>query len=141
MQKANVRLYLKEGVNVPREQMSEHFYRDEFACKGEHCCNGSAPISEKLIDGLESFRKALSSYVGEDTPVHINSGFRCKKHNTEEGGEDESEHTNANAVDVSSDVPVVIMYECALNVDVFRGGGIGLYSNRLHLDVGRKRRW
>lgn len=126
---------------MSREKLSEHFYRDEFACKGKSCCDGSAPVSETLIEGLEEFREALSSYYGKDVKVKVNSGFRCRKHNKDEGAVDNSEHIYGNAADVSCKLPVVVMYECALDVDVFKEGGIGLYNNRLHLDAGRRRRW
>jgi len=126
---------------VDREKLSEHFYRDEFACKGKNCCNGSSPVSRELIEGLEEFRSFLRDYIGFEVSVFIDSGFRCNKHNKEIVGAKYSAHQYGEGVDISTGVSISAMYECALKVEKFLNGGIGLYQNRLHLDIGKKRRW
>jgi uncharacterized protein YcbK (DUF882 family) len=122
-------------------ELSDNFFEYEFACKGIGCCHGSAPVDKVLIEGIEQFRELLWKVMGKETPVKINSGFRCKRHNKDEGANDDSYHTKAMAADVSTAAPISIMYECALQVPAFKNGGIGFYKNRLHLDTGPMRRW
>lgn len=80
-----------------REKLSENFYRDEFACKGLHCCGHSAPISDELIMRLERYRAIIGG------PLRINSGFRCLIHNRDIGSYDGSQHPRGNAADINAD--------------------------------------
>ena len=80
-----------------REKLSEHFYRDEFACKGLNCCGHSAPISLELVRRLEQYRSLLGS------PVRITSAFRCLTHNRDIESRDTSQHPRGLAADISAD--------------------------------------
>jgi len=124
-----------------REILSDHFFRDEFACQGLDCCGHSAPIDAKIIEGLEKFRFLLSKIEGEEIAVKITSGFRCKKHNEQIGGSKDSYHTKGLAVDIQTKASVQNMLEAASQIRLFKYGGIGIYKNRLHLDLGLMRRW
>lgn len=118
--------------------LSEHFSVDEWACKGTNCCNHSCPDpSFKLMMGLEALRTRTLQGV-----LRINCGYRCTRHNTEVGGAPESYHPRNMAADVSS--PGMSGKQLALqaeNVDAFRHGGIGIYPDRIHVDIGPMRRW
>ena len=111
-----------------------HFSQNEFACKGSNCCGNSAPISKRLVLGLE----ALRGLIGR--PLTINSGFRCVRHNTEVGGAPLSQHVLGTAADVRTPAGVTdkefYAAACSLRVEgktVF--GAVGIYNGRIHVDV------
>lgn len=56
-------------------RVTEHFSLSEFACHGVGCCGGAAPINWELLERLELLRAAVG------VPLHINSGYRCKRYN------------------------------------------------------------
>jgi uncharacterized protein YcbK (DUF882 family) len=114
--------------------LSAHFSRKELSCR---CC-GRLKIDPKLLDGLENLR-ALAGAI-----VTVHAGYRCPRHNREVGGVPQSEHLQGLAADIS--VPgfsLQRMYELALEIPQFAGGGIGVYDgNFLHVDVrDRRARW
>lgn len=61
---------------------TEHFKASEFKCP---CC-GITYIEQAFVDMLEMARRVA------DTPFRINSGCRCRKHNREVGGKEDSAH-------------------------------------------------
>ena len=114
--------------------LSEHFSRHEFACKGQACCGGAAPIDSRLIAALEAFRTQLGH------PVHITSGFRCHTHNRSIGSHDFSQHPKGYAADIAK-IPGISIHEMAAiaeGIDDFKCGGIGQYPTFLHVDVRRE---
>ena len=119
--------------------ISKHFSRREFACKGQGCCGGSAPLDGRLITALEEFR----SKVG--IPIHVSSGFRCLTHNRRIGSADSSQHPRGYAADIVRipGISIEEMAKAAESIEAFRQGGIGRYRNFLHLDVrqGTPARW
>ena len=118
--------------------LSEHFSVDEWACKGKACCGHSCPDpSLKLMMGLEELRAMTPQKI-----LRINCGYRCNEHNAEMGGAPESYHPRNMAADVSS--PGMSGKQLALQaegIDAFRHGGIGVYPDRIHVDIGPMRRW
>jgi zinc D-Ala-D-Ala carboxypeptidase len=118
------------------EQLSEHFWLSEFHCHCERALCTQTPVSEELVDGLEMIR------VGLEVPVIVLSGHRCLAHNKEVGGEEKSYHPIWGAADIRAPgVSVMLLVEAAKMVPDFLEGGIGVYPNRIHVDVGPKRRW
>lgn len=110
--------------------ISEHFNRKEFACRGTGCCGHSAPVDSRLVEALEELR-GLIGY-----PVHLNSGFRCRVHNTRIGGSKTSQHMNGYAADLRcTGTSVEEMATLAEMVPAFAEGGIGGYETFLHVDV------
>ena len=75
-----------------------YFTRDEFACKckqyGKAYCNGY-PVepSQKLVKLAEKVRTHFNA------PITVSSGIRCKQHNKNQGGVDNSRHTLGTAMD------------------------------------------
>jgi uncharacterized protein YcbK (DUF882 family) len=120
--------------------LSKNFSRWEFECHGEDCCDHSAPISERLIEGLQILRTKVG--IGLD----INCGFRCKKHNATIGGAaPNSKHTLGEAADIhkpSAFTPKELA-AIAATIPCFRDGGIGVYDTFIHVDVRKtgKARW
>lgn len=121
------------------EKMSKNFTREEFACQGNGCCGHSSPISYELVDALQELRDIVG------TSLTINSGFRCKVHNSKIGGASESIHCLGLAADVKtpSGMTDEKFYKLAEKVKAFRDGGMGIYNGRIHVDVRRsgKARW
>jgi uncharacterized protein YcbK (DUF882 family) len=120
------------------ERLSEHFTREEWACKGSACCWHSCPTpTAALLDALEELRAAVGG------PLHVNCGYRCDRHNAETpGARVGSTHTRNLAADVSA--PGKSGRELAFlaeGVEAFRHGGIGTYPDRIHVDIGPQRRW
>lgn len=115
-------------------QLSEHFSYEEMRC---HCGCSEFSIDDRLLEGLEQLRAAAGK------PVHINSAFRCQKHNKAVGGCFGSYHCLGKAADVVIDglTPEQVA-AIAEKIDLFRYGGIGIYNNFTHLDVrGTPARW
>jgi len=113
--------------------ISEHFDREEFACK---CGCGFDTVDVELIDVLEKVRTYF------DVPVIINSACRCDVHNEREGGSSKSQHKYGRAADI-----VVNLVGPALVQDFLRSEypdslGIGCYSTFTHIDTRKgKARW
>jgi zinc D-Ala-D-Ala carboxypeptidase len=83
-------------------QLSKNFKRSEFACKGAHCCGGSAPIDMRLIVLLQAIRDAVQS------PITVSSGFRCRTHNFRTPtAHPESYHTIGIAADIHARYPIL----------------------------------
>lgn len=133
--------------------LTQNFSRSEFACKGKNCCWGSSPVSLYLVKALQELSNRLVGHIGYRVPLVISSGFRCKKHNEEVQKEyddtytpfsSDSRHMYGDAADVfcPPEITVDKFKGIAETIDAFKNGGIGIYSNRLHLDVrGTRARW
>lgn len=119
--------------------LTAHFSRREFVCRGNDCCNQSAPISLQLVDALEMLREAV------ERPLIVASGFRCRKHNATVGGASNSQHTFGLAADiiVPRDMDIEVMIALAKLIPAFATGGIGRYGGFVHLDIrtGGPARW
>lgn len=124
--------------------LSENFDRSEFACK---CGCGRDTADHELVIVLEDEREYYQLKYGRARLI-ISSGNRCYHHNCMEGGADDSQHLIHKAADHHVDifvggcwvrVPATEQYEYLDNKypDKY---GIGLYSNRVHLDV-RRNKW
>jgi len=70
--------------------MWKYFEESEFACP---CC-GENEIVIELVTKLDDARE----YAG--IPFHINSGYRCRKHNKKVGGSRLSSHKKGLAADI-----------------------------------------
>ena len=110
-----------------------HFKREEFACQ---CGCGWDAIDFELLEVLIDVRSYFNS------PVLITSGNRCEKHNKEIGGAEKSQHTLGKAADFKvKHVSPVLVYNY-LDTKYPDKYGLGIYENRVHLDVRNSRaRW
>lgn len=114
--------------------LSRNFSRSEFAC---HDGCGFADPDPKLVAGLQQLRDIVNQ------PITIVSGCRCQAHNRAVGGEPHSQHLLGNAADIKIKgfLPRGIRQE-ALEIPVFKAGGIGIYDTWVHVDVrGYVARW
>ena len=72
------------------------FKEKEFACK---CCGQLPPLARENVKALVSevldpVREKLGS------PIIVNSGYRCEKHNKDVGGVKNSQHLKGEAADI-----------------------------------------
>ncbi len=105
------------------DQISEHFTKNELACK---CC-GRLALHPQFLEKLEHVRALYGK------PMAINSGYRCEVHNTLIGGVSSSAHLDGNAVDVAI-IGSVERY-CLIAAAVAGGAtGIGVYQRWIHID-------
>jgi uncharacterized protein YcbK (DUF882 family) len=112
--------------------ISEHFDREEFACK---CGCGYDTVDVELIEVLEKVRCYF------DAPVTISSGCRCSVHNAAVGGSLNSQHVLGRAADINVNLvkPEEVQKFLKSHYDSL---GIGSYSNFTHVDTRKgKARW
>lgn len=116
-----------------QKMLSKNFRVKEFACK-----DGSdlILIDDKLVDALQKIRDFFGN------PITINSAYRNATYNKKIGGVSNSQHTKGTASDIV--VKNVNPVDVANYAEYLLGdkGGIGLYSNFVHIDTREKRaRW
>ena len=120
--------------------LSKHFDRSEFQCKGENCAVsgsgncGQDTIDYALIDVLEQVREHFGN------PVVITSGNRCAWYNQQIGGVSNSLHVLGRAADikvkgVSPDTVADFLED--------KTSGLGRYPTFTHVDsrTGFNARW
>ena len=115
-------------------RITPHFTRDEFKCP---CGCGSDTIDVELMKALNLARLHFRK------PIKITSGFRCRKHNkATPGAAKKSMHMEGKATDFRVKGISARKVNSYLNRMYPDKYGIGLYSNRVHLDVREtKARW
>lgn len=99
-----------------------NFDRKEFACP---CC-GICLINTELVKTLQDIREIVG-------PMHINSGYRCEKHNMEVDGVPNSAHTRGLAVDISVQNNQIRYALLCMVASRFKRYGI--YKTWLHVDI------
>lgn len=125
---------VNEYIKGSKVQISPHFNSSEFDC---HCnypeCDFTY-IDSDLIDYLELKRNGLGK------PLHVNSGYRCTRHNKDVGGKRGSIHPTGKAADISfGDTDITDKSSLFQDAD-----GLGIYKKQkfLHVDVrGYTARW
>ena len=113
------------------ERLSDNFKAYEFDCRCDDCTE--TRIDLELVAKLQALRNRLSALRGEDTPIHINSGFRCETHNAAVGGAKASYHMRGCAADIR--VPGVEPAEVAKAAESVGFLGVGLYDTFVHVDT------
>lgn len=111
-------------------KLSKNFKVSEFSCKCSKC-------SETLID-LDHVAKLQKLREDLNSPITINSAFRCESHNKAIGGAKNSQHLLGIATDivVKGMSPDEVADACE-NFD-----GLGRYDTFTHIDSrGKLARW
>ena len=106
--------------------LSNNFSRHEFACK-DNC--GFDTIDFETLIVLEDVRDNFGS------PITITGPNRCWQHNIDEGGAEDSQHLYARAVDFVVAGVAAQDVQSYLKMRYPNMYGIGVYSNRTHLDT------
>jgi len=122
--------------------LTENFSRSEFSC---HCkypdCDGKTPTVSLLpiAMALEKIRETIG------IPVVVYSGYRCRKHNADQGSQETSQHRKGLAADLhTADHPgwtTEQLYDIAKSIPDFKG--LGIYNGFIHVDVrpGARKLW
>lgn len=130
--------------------ISEHFKLYEF----ESPDTNEVKIDPELVQKLEILRKLVSDYLGKDTPLIINSGYRTWEHHKyiyevelgygdkwEEHISTKSKHLYGIASDIKK-VPRLSINQLANLAEDAGFDGIGKYSWGIHVDTrGYRARW
>lgn len=74
----------------------EFFNVNEFDCKCKNPDCFNTYIDFRILVALDRLRRVIG------LPIHINSAFRCVKHNTKIGGKINSMHLYGQAVDLKN---------------------------------------
>lgn len=112
--------------------LSQHFDREEFACKCGRCDQDT--IDYKLIEELEHLRQVVAE------PITITSGNRCYEHNLAVGGAPKSKHLFGIAADIKVKGWSPTDIYNLLNQLYSDEYGLKEYSGWVHFDV-RKTKW
>lgn len=124
-------------------KLTEDFYLNEFACND----GSKTPLEvyyrlQKLAIQLQVLRKYLNA------PITVNSGYRSPEYNKRIGGVSNSQHILGNASDITvkgyTPKNIYLSIEHLIKEGKMLQGGLGLYDNFVHYDIGyngKKRRW
>ncbi|NDC83079.1 hypothetical protein EB093_05370 [bacterium] len=113
----------------PNNKISGHFSKRDFVCRCGHC-NSAIKISLGLIGGLEMLR-ALSG-----NRVNIIQGYMCPDAAEKLGSLKRNYYTMGVAADITIDnVPVIDVFRMAHQVPEFRGIGLNLDKQCVHVDT------
>lgn len=99
-----------------------------------------SPDLENLNPEVVKLWEGVQSAFGRELP--INSGYRGALRNKQAGGAKRSQHMDGNALDI--DVSSLPQEDRLKLIEIASGqgfGGIGVYDNALHFDIGPKRYW
>jgi len=111
---------------VIQQPISEHFTREEMACR---CC-GLDITDPRLVAALEDLRRGVRA------PIHVLSGCRCLEHNRAVGGAKDSQHLLGTAADITvPGVPIRSVCQQAMKIPAFAGLGLDEQRCMLHVDV------
>lgn len=108
----------------------EYFQPKEFICP---CCKQGNPAAA-LVYSLDELRRAWS------LPIRVNSGWRCKRHNAEVGGVENSRHLLGLAADIAPTDDTLIGPFQNLVSNLFgrrEGWELKLYPRFIHIAVPR----
>ena len=114
--------------------LTKNFSRSEFVCQ---CGCGFDTVDYMLVVVLQDIADYFKS------SVYISGGNRCFQRNLNtQGAANNSEHIKAKASDIKvSGIEPIEVYNY-LNKKYPNCFGVGLYSNRVHIDVrGTRARW
>ena len=108
-----------------------NFTRDEFACG---CGCGFDEIDPLLVSTLQRLRDEVQR------PVIVNSGCRCKSHNSAVKGAPNSQHMRGKAADIridgmTSQQIVDILRRLYLDGEIYVGYVYAINGNSIHVDV------
>jgi len=133
----------KKENNIKAEHklmLGRYFSIDEFLCKkclSEGRRDFALMYATQYRRNLESLALKLNTIRHRlGFPLIISSGIRCRQHNKEVGGAENSAHVSGLAADIvaaQAHTRYLIVKE-ALKQGICR---IGVYTNHVHLDISR----
>tara|TARA_R110000764_G_scaffold2068_3_gene9006 strand:+ start:200 stop:583 length:384 start_codon:yes stop_codon:yes gene_type:complete len=127
---------MKKKIKTPK---SKYFKLEEFNCKD------GTPVPEEyytnvqeLMDNLDVIREHFGY------PINVNSGYRTPDYNKSIGGAKNSQHLTATAADIRLNVTPSVVQKAIKQLmedGKIKKGGLGIYSNFTHYDIGKERTW
>jgi uncharacterized protein YcbK (DUF882 family) len=125
---------VKRKIRQRLNRISEHFTKAEFTCR---CGCGQCKIDYDLVEQLEFIRNMIG------LPVIVHCVNRCKEHNKNVGGVNNSQHIKGHAADFHvKGLSIKALHDIVRgNHGRFLKGGMGLYDWGVHIDTGRFRKW
>lgn len=97
-------------------------------------------VDPTLFDFVSSIQTTMAEIHGGMLPFVLTSGYRTPRHNaTIENAARNSQHLSGRAGDFK--VPGYPPRSIAIAGMTFKGGGVGVYRNFTHLDIGDLRCW
>ena len=121
-------------------KLTNNFDSSEFKCK---CgCEMTRDVIENIFNLSDKLQLIRDVYGA----IHINSAYRCKKHNSSIGSKDTSQHILGKAADITIDnmspSEVADAVEKSIAKDEVVFGGLGRYNTFTHVDIrDNKARW
>jgi len=119
--------------------LSRNFHYSEFACRCDPPCETKFKVDPHLIHALQGVRDAIG------IPLRVSSGCRCYKRNKlTPGAAKRSFHVPRDGVLMAADImpldPTMRNIRMALALYALAAqhplvGGLGLYTNRIHVDT------
>lgn len=116
----------------------KYFKKQEFACKcGKYCDGYPAEIDMDMVKIADQIRTKIGK------PITINSGLRCKTHNSNVGGVSNSQHLLGKAADLGCPRGCTPEQMASIAESIIGNtGGIGIYPWGIHIDTrSTKSRW
>ena len=96
-------------------------------------------LSRISTPASEAYARLMQSW---GAPLPVTSGYRSPEYNAKVGGAKNSQHLHGNAYDVSTSGLTQAQQIDLINKARASGfGGVGVYDNSLHFDVGAPRAW
>ena len=141
---ANGRFRVEDAKIVPEETAGtfwdgiKYFKKSEFSCKcGKYCDGYPAEIDMNMVSIADKIRDQIGK------PITINSGLRCKTHNSNVGGVSNSQHLLGKAADLGCPNGCTPTQMASIAEEIIGNtGGIGVYSWGIHIDTRSiKARW
>jgi hypothetical protein len=122
---------IKKYAKSESVKLSENFRLSEFRCKCKRC--DTVLVDTELVEILQKIRDHFG------VSIDINSGYRCKAHNAEVGGDPNSSHMQGMAADIV--VHGIEPKEVAKVAESMGVKRIGLYEDFVHIGSGTKKRF
>ena len=120
-------------------KLTPHFLLSELRC------HDGTDVPEKYIANAKAICERAEVLRAEVGPLIVTSGYRTAKWNTRVGGAKGSLHLTARALDLSSRSvtarELARIWERLVKAGKVPDGGLGIYSNWIHIDTFRPRRW
>lgn len=124
---------------TPPERLTPHFFLAELRS------HDGTDVPERYRQNALAICERAEVLRAQVGPLFVTSGYRSAAWNKRVGGALRSQHMTASALDITSrSYPAPTLHEIWLRL-VKAGkvpdGGLGLYANWIHIDIGRPRRW
>lgn len=119
--------------------ITPHFRFTELAC------HDGTQIPVKHWGNARAICERAEILRAETGPLFVTSGYRSPAWNRRVGGAGRSMHMTASALDITSRTrsarELHAIWLRLVKAGKVPDGGLGLYRNWIHIDIGRPRRW